>query len=50
MVMSFCERGYNWSSTPHAQNGVGLNFAMTWVAPYSADRRTIGFQLRCLSE
>ncbi|WP_297626806.1 hypothetical protein [uncultured Rikenella sp.] len=42
--------GFGWSSTTKEITSIYLDFQTATLRPNGADRRTYGFQLRCLSE
>ncbi|WP_300730488.1 hypothetical protein [uncultured Rikenella sp.] len=49
-MVSVGNDGFNWSATANVFFGVYLNFSMQLLNPSTANHRSHGFQLRCLSE
>ncbi len=42
--------GYSWSTRISSTNSMRLNFNTTQLSPSHAHNRSLGLQLRCLSE
>ncbi|WP_304707979.1 hypothetical protein [uncultured Rikenella sp.] len=49
-MVSVGNDGFNWSATANGLLGLYLNFSMQLLNPSTANHRSHGFPLRCLSE